>query len=229
MGATRSGDAANAEPLTVHDNRVSITGRVSSAALSRTMPSGDEMVTWRVVVDRPPSKGPGPAFDVVDCVAWGARVRRGVLGWSIGDVVAVEGALPAGSGGHQPACSPAARSRSAPPGGSRPRPGRSSVGEGPHEQSGGRLRDEQRRLARHPVTRRRHGRNVGDRGRVQQQGDAAVTARGAQGRVDVVVELHDVLVVLETPQSADQIAMRDGDVQRTPGGRAIGRQGGIEA
>ncbi len=93
MGATRSGDAANAEPLTVHDNRVSITGRVSSAALSRTMPSGDEMVTWRVVVDRPPSKGPGPAFDVVDCVAWGARVRRGVLGWSIGDVVAVEGAL----------------------------------------------------------------------------------------------------------------------------------------
>jgi single-strand DNA-binding protein len=93
VGAARSRDAANAEPLTVHDNRVNVTGRVSSAALSRTMPSGDEMVTWRVVVDRPPGRGHGPAFDVVDCVAWGARVRRAVLGWSVGDIVALDGAL----------------------------------------------------------------------------------------------------------------------------------------
>jgi single-strand DNA-binding protein len=77
----------------VHENRVSVTGRVSGAATSRTMPSGDEMVTWRVVVDRPATHGHGPTFDVVDCVAWTARVRRSALAWAVGDVVAVEGAL----------------------------------------------------------------------------------------------------------------------------------------
>jgi single-strand DNA-binding protein len=57
------------------------------------MPSGDEMVTWRVVVDRPASHGPGPAFDVVDCVAWAARVRRSASSWAVGDVVTIDGAL----------------------------------------------------------------------------------------------------------------------------------------
>jgi single-strand DNA-binding protein len=93
VGATRSRPADDAAPLTVHDNRVSVTGRVSSAAASRTMPSGDEMVTWRVVVDRPGSAGRGPGFDVVDCVAWGARVRRAASGWAVGDVVSLDGAL----------------------------------------------------------------------------------------------------------------------------------------
>jgi single-strand DNA-binding protein len=51
------------------------------------------MVTWRVVVDRPTSHGHGPAFDVVDCVAWSARTRRSALAWAVGDVVAIDGAL----------------------------------------------------------------------------------------------------------------------------------------
>jgi single-strand DNA-binding protein len=57
------------------------------------MPSGDEMVTWRVVVDRPPSPNPGPTFDVVDCVGWTARVRRSASAWAVGDIVTIEGAL----------------------------------------------------------------------------------------------------------------------------------------
>jgi single-strand DNA-binding protein len=78
---------------TVHDNRVSVTGRVSGAAVARTMPSGDEMVTWRIVIDRPETAGRGPGHDVLDCVAWSARLRRGALGWAQGDIVTLEGAL----------------------------------------------------------------------------------------------------------------------------------------
>lgn len=93
MGSPRRGAVGDEAPLTVHDNRVSVTGRVSSGASSRTMPSGDEMVTWRLVVERPTPRGPGPGFDVVDCVAWGARVRRAALGWAVGDVVSLDGSL----------------------------------------------------------------------------------------------------------------------------------------
>jgi single-strand DNA-binding protein len=93
VGAVRAGTAEDPAALSVHENRVSVVGRVSSAATARTMPSGDEMVTWRVVVDRPTSHGHGPAFDVVDCVAWSARTRRSALAWAVGDVVAIDGAL----------------------------------------------------------------------------------------------------------------------------------------
>jgi single-strand DNA-binding protein len=93
VGAVRASTDEDPAALSVHENRVSVVGRVSSAATARIMPSGDELVTWRVVVDRPPSHGPGPRFDVVDCVAWSARTRRSALAWVVGDVVAIEGAL----------------------------------------------------------------------------------------------------------------------------------------
>jgi single-strand DNA-binding protein len=93
VGAVRERTSEDTAALSVHENRVSVVGRVSSEATARTMPSGDELVTWRVVVDRPPSQGRGPTFDVVDCVAWSARTRRSALAWAVGDVVAIEGAL----------------------------------------------------------------------------------------------------------------------------------------
>jgi single-strand DNA-binding protein len=93
VGAARAREVEDSGALSVHENRVSVTGRVSGAATSRTMPSGDEMVTWRVVVDRPASRGHGPAFDVVDCVGWTARVRRSASAWAVGDVVTIEGSL----------------------------------------------------------------------------------------------------------------------------------------
>jgi single-strand DNA-binding protein len=94
VGAARARSASeDAAALSVHENRIMVTGRVSAAATSRTMPSGDEMVSWRIVVDRPASRGQRPAFDVVDCVGWTARVRRSASSWAVGDVVTVDGAL----------------------------------------------------------------------------------------------------------------------------------------
>lgn len=92
MGRQTAGDrtAKDAEPR----NCVELCGRVTSAPVTRALPSGDDIVTFRISVSRagggPPS---GAGSDWVDCVAWGARERRAVRAWEVGDRVLVTGAL----------------------------------------------------------------------------------------------------------------------------------------
>jgi single-strand DNA-binding protein len=80
-------------------NEVRLVGRVSGLPQERELPSGDRIVLWRVVVDRPPPRRPAHAgvrvatVDTLDCVAWGAGVRRTARGLRPGDVVSVTGAL----------------------------------------------------------------------------------------------------------------------------------------
>jgi single-strand DNA-binding protein len=80
-------------------NEVLLVGRVSGEPAERELPSGDLLVTWRVVVDRPVPRRPPPegvrlaTVDTLDCVAWGSGVRRTARTLADGDVVAVEGAL----------------------------------------------------------------------------------------------------------------------------------------
>ena len=57
---------------TTEVNRVEITGRVSGPPASRTLPSGDELVTLRVVVAR----DDGQPVDTIDCACWSASTRR---------------------------------------------------------------------------------------------------------------------------------------------------------
>ncbi len=84
---------AAVDPVT-DTNRVTLTGTVAAAPQVRVLPSGDELVTVRVVVRRPPSTREGaPTVDTVDCAAWRAAPRRSVARWVPGDRVAVEGAL----------------------------------------------------------------------------------------------------------------------------------------
>lgn len=78
------------------ENSVSLRGRVSSAPVERSLPSGDVIVTLRLVVARdksPMSSKSKQSSDWVDCVAWGGRTKRSVSRWQVGDVVEVEGAL----------------------------------------------------------------------------------------------------------------------------------------
>ena len=89
-GDPGSGDHASED----HANQVLLRGRVSAAPEDRELPSGDRVVTARLVVARPP----GPArqrqpVDVLDCVAWTARAQRLLTGWQPGSVVEVEGAI----------------------------------------------------------------------------------------------------------------------------------------
>jgi single-strand DNA-binding protein len=78
------------------DNAVELRGRVSSAPVERELPSGAVITTFRLSVPRartPMTSGSAQSVDWVDCTAWGARCRRSVSGWVVGDEVEVGGAL----------------------------------------------------------------------------------------------------------------------------------------
>ncbi len=77
-------------------NGVTLSGRLTAQPEQRTLPSGDVLVTFRVSVrrrDTPMSRGSRQSADWIDCVALGARCRRSVASWTVGDEVAVDGAL----------------------------------------------------------------------------------------------------------------------------------------
>ncbi len=77
-------------------NAVSLAGRVSSTPIERELPSGDRVVTFRLVVAReqsPMTAKSKQVSDWVDCAAWGGRVRRSVASWQVDDRVEIEGAL----------------------------------------------------------------------------------------------------------------------------------------
>lgn len=85
-------------------NEVVLVGRVSAAAEGRDLPSGDHLVTLRVVVDRPPVRGSTRrTVDVIDVACWRRRTQRTAERLAPGDGVRVEGALRrrffAGAGG----------------------------------------------------------------------------------------------------------------------------------
>ena len=75
-------------------NTVVLRGRVSQEPVERTLPSGDRLVSFRVVVPRPPEEVRGrQTVDVVDCAVWTDRLRRQCARWRAGDLVEVAGAL----------------------------------------------------------------------------------------------------------------------------------------
>lgn len=87
--------AATVPSSTESVNDVRLVGRLSGDPAERTLPSGDVLVSFRVVVDRPRAarRDGAPTIDTVDCVAWRADARRTVGGCASGDVLEVSGAL----------------------------------------------------------------------------------------------------------------------------------------
>ncbi|HVU61751.1 MAG TPA: single-stranded DNA-binding protein [Mycobacteriales bacterium] len=84
--------AAGTRAAPEHRNDVFVTGRLSTYADERELPSGDQVVTWRLIVDRP-SDGGRAGIDAIDCVTFGARLRRAAVKWQPGEIIEVEGAL----------------------------------------------------------------------------------------------------------------------------------------
>jgi single-strand DNA-binding protein len=78
-------------------NEVFLLGRLSGLPVERELPSGDVVLTWRVVVGRGVQAQRGrdrsATHDTIDCQAWTARVRRTVSSWADGDLIEAEGAL----------------------------------------------------------------------------------------------------------------------------------------
>jgi single-strand DNA-binding protein len=80
-----------------HSNEVHLVGRLAAAPVSRELPSGDLVVTFRLVVARVPvtrtAATRSPTVDTIDCAAWTKAAQRSVRAWEPGDIVDVQGAL----------------------------------------------------------------------------------------------------------------------------------------
>ena len=85
-------------------NDVHLVGTVSGAPQLRTLPSGDELVSLRLVVRRPPPSGTRKAdaaagaprrtmVDTIDVACWSGQTRRVGARLEEGDSVEVRGAL----------------------------------------------------------------------------------------------------------------------------------------
>jgi single-strand DNA-binding protein len=80
-----------------HVNEVHLVGRLAVEPARRELPSGDVLVSFRLVVARPPArKRPterSPTVDTLDCSAWRRDVQRSLARLQPGDVVEVHGSL----------------------------------------------------------------------------------------------------------------------------------------
>lgn len=93
-----SSRAAAAADLTADDlgfNEATVIGRVTGAPESRTLPSGDIVVSFRVVVPRTPRRGQPKrsSVDTLECEAWTSAARTSASRWEVGDIVMVSGAV----------------------------------------------------------------------------------------------------------------------------------------
>ena len=82
-------------PVVPSVNSVHLVGRVSAAPELRTLPSGDEIVSIRLVVprDERSRRRSRQTVDTVECVAWRAALRRTLLRLEGGEHVEVTGSL----------------------------------------------------------------------------------------------------------------------------------------
>lgn len=96
----RSDPSAILSPSTER-NDVVLVGRLGGDIVPRSLPSGDELVAFRVIVRRAPGRAQAtastrrrePTVDTVDCAVRTAALRRSVGRWCPGDLVEVHGSL----------------------------------------------------------------------------------------------------------------------------------------
>ena len=88
-----------------HVNEIRLVGRLAVEPVHRELPSGDLLVSFRLVVDRGVAARRGsrrgaagttaraPTVDTLDCAAWRKDVQRTLSRAEAGDVLEVRGAL----------------------------------------------------------------------------------------------------------------------------------------
>lgn len=91
--AAQEPEQADSSPPPVND--VTLVGRVAAAPQERTLPSGDALVTARLIVDRDAASlaHSRQRIDTIDCVAWLSKVQRSMRTWMPGERVEVAGAI----------------------------------------------------------------------------------------------------------------------------------------
>ena len=81
--------------ITGADNQVLLRGRLADVAEQRILPSGDEIVSFRLIVDRSATarRRSRQLVDTFDCSVWTARLRTRALKLRPGDRIEVSGEL----------------------------------------------------------------------------------------------------------------------------------------
>lgn len=75
-------------------NDVRLVGRLTGTPAVVSLPSGDELVTFRISVPRSGAQsGTAQRVDSVPCTAWSPRLRRSILTWRAGDLVELSGSV----------------------------------------------------------------------------------------------------------------------------------------
>lgn len=102
MAGTRTDRTSATAQDEMARNEVILCGRLAEPAQERTLPSGDTIVTLRMVIPRlagPPRPSRAAravrkgAVDTIDVVCWTAASRRAALRLDAGGAIEVEGAL----------------------------------------------------------------------------------------------------------------------------------------
>lgn len=86
---------------TDHVNEVRLLGRLAAAPVRRTLPSGTEILTFRLVVERDrrtrqaaqAASRRSPTVDTLDCAAWRKDTQRVLSRVEPGDLLEIHGAL----------------------------------------------------------------------------------------------------------------------------------------
>lgn len=75
-------------------NEVRLIGRLGQHVEERTLPSGDEITVFAVIVDRPPNERRGrTSVDTIACMTSRRSVAKGALEWAPGQWVEATGVL----------------------------------------------------------------------------------------------------------------------------------------
>lgn len=102
LSVVRTGDreparsSVSASEPTAGCNEVRLVGRLAAPPESRSLPSGDELVLWRLVVPRAaraPDRPRSPTVDTIACQAWLPSIRRRAVQWRPGEIIELHGAL----------------------------------------------------------------------------------------------------------------------------------------
>ncbi len=97
-GSTVASSATGSQQTVPAVNEVRLVGRVSGAPEERVMPSGDVLVSLRLVVTRDVARRSAPdsarvTVDTIDVACWSASTRRAAGRLRVGDHAEVAGAL----------------------------------------------------------------------------------------------------------------------------------------
>ncbi len=91
-GSSKTGKATEMDGLGT--NTVTLVGRLAGEINEITLPSGDVLSSFRIVVPRRGAiRDGGATVDTIDCIASAAGVRKSLERRTAGDVVTVHGAL----------------------------------------------------------------------------------------------------------------------------------------